>query len=174
MELLGDEYVPSRAAIVEKVSCALARNEYESLQIGVHAIGAELADVRLEVESDLEVKVYHGIEGYKLLDGNVAGGLAAGKNSNFWLTFHATRETPAGMHAGRIRIKPADHEETVLDLEIQVRPFVLNRPRISIGIYYPQGGGDDQKWMAAFKDMAEHGQTSLRRCWTDRDNYGVP
>ncbi len=186
LERLGAEHVPSRDAIVEKVSCALARNEYESLQIGVHAIGADLTNVRLEVQSDLQVSVYHGGGGevddqgnrkqpakatgivseppeVVLHDGGLVRRLAAGKSVNYWLTFHASEQTPGGVHEGKLRIETDGREATVLGLTIRVRPFVLHRPRISIGIYYPQGRGwvNDQWWTSICTDMAEHGQTAI-------------
>ena len=164
LERLGADYVPSRAAIVNKLSCALAGNEFESLQLGVHAIGSDLKNVAISVETDLQVKVYHGdisLQPTYSLPVGVVKQVASGTSIKFWLTFHASHETPAGLHAGKIRIKPADADAMVLDLEVHVRPFVLHRPRISIGIYYPQGGGDDKKWTANFKDMAEHGQTAI-------------
>ena len=93
--------------------------------------------------------------------GGLVEHVPSGRSINFWLTFHASRETPAGRHKGKIRIETDGKPTTVLDLEVQVRPFVLNRPRISIGIWYPQGAGTEERWAAAFKDMADHGQTAL-------------
>ena len=159
LERLGAEHVPNRAAIVKEMSCALAQNEFESLQIGVHAIGSDLKDLVLTVESDIEVRTYHGQT--TLNAGTSVPQLAAGKSTNFWLTFHATAQTCAGLQKGRVRVEAAGKQPTVIDLDIKVRPFVLNRPRISIGIYYPQGGGNDERWTATFRDMAEHGQTAI-------------
>ena len=53
---------PPPEAIVETVSCTLARGEYEPIQIGVHAVAGGLKDIRVTVESDLKVKVYHRID----------------------------------------------------------------------------------------------------------------
>ena len=53
---------PQPEAIVETVSCTLARGEYEPIQIGVHAVAGGLKDIRVTVESDLKVKVYHRID----------------------------------------------------------------------------------------------------------------
>ena len=171
---VGPGYVPAREAIVDKVSCALAGNEYESLQLGVHAIESDLKDLHLEVESDLQVRVYHGggavgeskagetpLE-MVLHNGGMISKVASGKSVNFWLTFHASRETPAGLHKGKIRIKADGRPATVLDLEVRVRPFVLNRPRIPIGIWYLQSRAQPEPLAkAVFRDMAEHGQTSV-------------
>ena len=186
LERLGSQHVPSRNAVVKKVSCALARDEFESLQIGVHALGADLGGVRLIVESDLDVVVYHGGQGavdegggmirptaqtgvageppeVVLHPGGDVRRLLEGRTVNFWLTFHASPRTPAAMHHGQIRVEVEGRPVTVLDLEVRVRPFVLHRPRISIGIYYPQGRGwvSDAWWMAVCRDMAEHGQTAV-------------
>ena len=53
---------PQPEAIVETVSCTLARGEYEPIQIGVHAVTGGLKDIRITVQSDLQVKVYHRID----------------------------------------------------------------------------------------------------------------
>ena len=128
---LEAQTVPSREAIVDRMKCSLARREYESLQFGVHAIGDDLKDVVLEIESDLPVKVYHGGNGevdeqgerrhparetgvlweggdIVLYAGGAVPHIAAGKSVNFWLTFHATPQTPAGVHEGKIRVSVQD------------------------------------------------------------------
>ena len=38
MERLEESHVPARGAIVKELSCTLAQGEYESVQIGVHAL----------------------------------------------------------------------------------------------------------------------------------------
>ena len=196
MENLAPSHVPARDAVATKLSCALARDEYESIQFGVHALAGDVKNIRATVESDLKVTVYHQINPadkaqlaaapkearevprwmsseFYLQRGNVfeTDGLKAGQTVNFWLTFHADEATKAGLHRGRIRIKPAARPETVLDLAVQVRPFILERPRAAFGFYYrgdrlpkrfrkgPPIGGDMVK--AMYRDMAEHGSNSL-------------
>ena len=107
MTNLLDSHVPDRAAVVERVSCDLARGEYESLQIGVHALADELKSIEVAVESDVKVQIYRrispgikqqlasvgvanwmGREHYLEL-GTVVPALAGGKRTNFWLTFFA-------------------------------------------------------------------------------------
>ena len=55
-------HVPSRATIASTVSCALARGETGSVQIGIHAVGDNLENIRVTVTSDLLVSVHHRIE----------------------------------------------------------------------------------------------------------------
>ena len=62
LENLPPTHVPVPEAIVDTVSCALARGEYESVQIGVHALAGGLTNIRITVVSDLEVTVYHRID----------------------------------------------------------------------------------------------------------------
>ena len=172
---LPPSHVPTPDDVVKKVSCALARDEYESIQIGVHAISNGVKDVRIEVESDLEVTVYHRIDpGVKqklaetdmpwlstipgevfLQRGDVVADLPRGTSVNFWLTFLADRETSEGPHAGKIRIKPAGKPVTVVDLNVRVRPIVLQTPRAAFGMFYRGGSLPD------YRDMAVHGQNSV-------------
>ena len=189
LQRLKAQTVPPREAIVDRIKCSLARREYESLQFGVHAIGADLKDVVLEIESDLPVKVYHGGNGevdeqgerrhparetgvlweggdIVLYAGGAVPHIAAGKSVNFWLTFHATPQTPAGVHEGKIRVSVQDKASTEINLQVRVRPFQLNRPRIPFGLYFPdsnwpQHTRTDEQWTAIFRAMAEHGETSI-------------
>ncbi len=172
---LPPSHVPAPGDVVKKLSCALARNEYESIQFGVHAISDGVKDVRIEVESDLEVTVYHRIDpgvNQKLAEtdmpwlstilgevylqrGDVVADLPRGTSVNFWLTFLADRETSEGPHAGKIRIKPAVKPVTVVDLNVQVRPFLLQTPRAAFGMFYRGGSLPD------YRDMTVHGQNSV-------------
>ena len=61
-ENLRPDHVPAQGAIVDTVSCTLARDEHEPVQIGVHASADRLTTIRVTVESDLEMTVYHRID----------------------------------------------------------------------------------------------------------------
>ena len=186
---LPAELVPQRAAIVSGVSGTLARDEYESLQIGVHAVSCDLKNVRLQIDSPLPVEVYHGDaakvdeRGFRtnppretgivweppdtvLVHADTVTLVPEGKSINFWLTFHADHDAPAGQHTGRITISAQDRPQTVIDLALSVRPFRLGRARIAFGLYWPDSGWSqhlttDEQWTAAYRDMAQHGQTSV-------------
>ena len=189
---LPHSQIPSPGNVLQMVSCVLARDEYESVQIGVYAVDENMKDIQLKVESDLKVTVYHRIqpaiknqlgalyeEGngiarwmqseVHLQRGDVFDELPAGQSVNFWLTFRADIETQAGLHRGKIRIKPAGMPETVLELEVTVRSFELDRPRAVFGIWMREdmlpkhiGGvsAPRETVLAIYKDMAEHGHNS--------------
>ena len=192
IENLPASHAPGPNDVVKKVSCALARDEYESVQIGVHALTDDIKDLRVEVESELKVTVYHRISPavkeqlaslYKagngiarwmpsevhLQRGNGFQELPKGRSVGFWLTFHANREMREGPHRGKIRIKPADRPETVLDLEVSVRPFELQRPGAAFGVWLREdmlpkrfGGLATPKEvvLAIYRDMVAHGHNS--------------
>ena len=190
MANLPPTHVPAGASLVTGVSRDVARGEYESLQVGVHALAGDLKDIRVSVESDLEVTVYHRIspavkdklasdpggiarwmasEVY-LQRGDVVGKLAAGRSVNFWLTFRAERDATAGVHEGTIRIAPAGKPATVLKLQVNVRPFELQAPRVPFGMFYREDflpkrfgswGIADKTALAFYRDMAVHGQNSV-------------
>ena len=179
VERLPPSYVPARASIVKKVSCSLARAEYESLQIGIHAVAGDLKNIRLEVASDIAVEVYHGAQtrpapetgvvwegpDITLVRDGAIETLAGGKSINYWLTFHAGPQTPAGVHKGEIRIDVEGQAAAVVDLEVFVRPFQLHRPRIAFGLYFPyqdwpEHTRTDEQLIAVYRYLAEQGMNS--------------
>jgi len=181
--LLPDSYIPSRDDIKKEVRCEMAQGEYESIKIGVHSLKKDLKDIRVDVESDLDVKIYHRVTPgltqeqagpfvpsmtpeAVLERGNIVENTAGGKSNFFWITFHAGLETKGGLYKGRIRIKPADKPTTELTLVIQIHSFVLQKPQIPFGMYHNEGylpahARSDEATSAIYKDMAEHGQTSV-------------
>ncbi len=161
MLTLQPRHVPEHERIVDTISCGLAQDEYESIQLGVHALAVGIKDVEVTVESDLAVVIYHRISAVDkeklavmsvppdydevvgwvsssvhLQRGNVYEAIDSGYSVNFWLTFHADKTTEPGLHQGRIRIKPAGRPETVLDLKVTVRPFQLQPPRAAFGMWF--------------------------------------
>ncbi len=188
---LPPSHVPTPGDVAKQVSCTLAGDEYEPVQIGVHALADGLTNIRVTVVSDLEVAVYHRIDpGIKqqvasepgatvlmrvpsevyLQRGEVVGELAKGESINFWLLFRADAETSPGVHQGKIRIKPDGRAATELDLAVRVRPFQLAEPRAVFAVYFredmlPKRFGswelEDQVALAFYRDMAAHGQNSV-------------
>ena len=152
-------YIPAEADQVQSISCTLAQDEYESVQIGVRAAATAMKAIRVTVQCDLKVTVYHRVvpgikdrlvELYEQGDGiarwmpsqvhlqrgDVFPALPAGQSVNFWLTLHADANTRAGMHRGLIRIAPAGQPATELTLEIRVRDLQLQRPRAAFGMFF--------------------------------------
>ena len=189
---LSPAHVPAPDKAAKKASCALARDEYESVQFGVHALAEGIKDIQVTVESDIEVILYHRISprvkeqlaaapaemdeilGWvpseiHLQRGNMFEELAAGQSVNFLVKFHADSETKEGLHQGEIRIMPQGRPETLLDLEVEVRPFELQRPRVPFGVYFREDmlpkrfGGlatPQESVLAMYRDMAEYGHNS--------------
>ena len=173
-------HVPTRATIVDSVSCSLARREYEPIQIGVHALAGNetgLNKVRMEVDIDLPYTIHRflpvdaTVKGrdvampYGLLPEDTIPSISPGKTDTFWLTLRAPRDARAGLHRGRIRIVPAGREPTVLALKATVRPFELPDADIAFGMYYhigylPEQFRTDEYQRKCFEDMAAHGLTS--------------
>ncbi len=192
MKNLPAGHVPRRESTVNRLTCVLATDEYESLQFGVHAIADDVEAISVNVESDLDVTVYHRIlpavkeqlalepmdsgevSGWipsKILlqRGNVFPVLGAGQSVNFWLTFHADRDTKPGRHLGKVRIRTAGKSPTFVDLAITVRPFALQRPRIPYGMWCREdmlpkrfGGVSTSRetMLKIYRDMAVHGQNA--------------
>jgi len=193
-----------KVIVQNKVSCELAPGEAESVVIGIHGLAEGVKNVRLEAECDLEVRVYRGVDSkvrkmfleYRPQDGdssainpwihgafldesNTIASVGKGVNDIFWLTILAKPDTAPGLHRGKIRITsdyvgPAEKTVTQLDLEVQVRPFVLQRARIAYApfFYIKWGGGpihaalptfaQTDEWIGRlYRDMAEHAHTSV-------------
>ncbi len=159
LQNLTPAHIPAAADQLQNISCTLAQDEYESVQIGVHATTTEIKQIRITVECDLQATIYHRVlpdikdqlvELYEQGDGiarwmpsqvhlqrgDVFPALAAGQSVNFWITFHADSKTRPGIHPGLIRITPADQAATKLPLEIRVRDFQLQRPRAAFGMFF--------------------------------------
>ena len=158
LKLADPDHVPTQKDIVKKVACELARGEYDPIQIGIHALVQGVNNVQLDVESDLDVRVYRRIDdkvskmlqGYSnpvvpwvqsrcLDESNVINSVGKGSTGIFWIVLHAKPDTAPGIHRGRIRITSdysgsAGKSVTELDLKVRVRSFVLQRARIA---YWP-------------------------------------
>lgn len=194
LQLADTSLVPARQDIVKKVACELARGEYDPIQIGIHALVPGVNNVQLEVESDLDVKVYRRIDdkvrgmllaysnpmpswsqGGCLDESNVIDSVAKGSTEVFWIVVHAKPDTTPGMHHGKIRItsdcaSPSGKSATELELQVRVRSFVLQRPRIAyFPFFYINWGpaplpkfAQTDAWIRRFyQDMAEHSHTSV-------------
>jgi len=190
MARLEASHVPAREAVVKEISCALARGEYESVQIGVHALADGVKDVRIKVDTDLDVTAYHRIspsvkaelvkeemtwiswmpaEVY-LEREEVVDEVPKGKSVNFWLTFRADGETAEGLHNGKIRILVGGKPATVVGLAVRVRPFELASPRAAFGMYHREDmlpkrlgswGIAAKTASTLYRDMAAHAQNAV-------------
>ena len=186
---LSGDHIPTQSAVVDKASCALAQGEYKSLQIGIHASAGSLQSVRIELTTDLEARIYRPIDqvtgklllGYEnpvpawihdacLDEADEIATIEKGRTSFFWLTLHARQAAAAGQHIGKIRIQPTGKAATELDLKVTVRPFRLQRARVSYAPFFyvawrggalPEFAQTDQWIGAIFRDMAEHSHTSV-------------
>jgi len=189
LEGLPPAYVPARGAISSRVRCALARGQYEAVEIGVHALADGLTNIRVTVVSDLDAEVHHRITpatmqqliddgelgawyepAWYLQKGNLVESLAKDRSVNFRLTFHAETGTAAGTHEGKICIEAADRPVTEIPLTVQVRAFELALSRIPFGMWYEPSrlpkrlgswGISDETALRVFRDMAAHGQNSV-------------
>ena len=56
LEQMSSDYVPDVGKVTRRLSCALARGEYDCVQFGVHSLG-ELTGIRVSATSDLRRKI---------------------------------------------------------------------------------------------------------------------
>ena len=188
LELVEPSHVPSPLDVATTLRGDLARGEYDPLQIGIHAVADDVKNVRLEVEFDLNVRIFRGnvsppsdrnpIPGWIhracLDESSVIESVAKGTSGLFWIVVHSPFDAKPGVHRGRIRITgdrgDAEAPATDISLEVRVRPFVLQRARIAFGTYFYVNWGPaplpafatSDAWLGRiYRDMAEHGHTSV-------------
>jgi len=190
MRPMFDVFVPTREQIVTELSCALARDEYESLQVGVHAL-EDLGPVKMTVELDLPVQAYRFLyldreltvatspgEGQRLLQKQPVKmpyylfpraehkQVDNGKTVGFWLTIQAPAQAAPGVHSGVVRIT-ANGQEVEVPLQVTVRDFVLPRPDIAFGMYFDLQSRINKNYQGPqyermyYEDMAAHGMNSV-------------
>ena len=186
---MPSDHVPDRANVTDKLSCALARGEYKSVQFGVHSL-EELSNIHVNPTLDLDLVVYRRRakftgpraaettaadldkrvarphEWMYLQRGNVVERLPAGVSVNFWLTIHASADAAPGERAGKIRVEVEGKPATEVALTVKVRPFRLAPARIPFGMYYSRGHysrnrGPDASHEYIYRDMAAHSQNSV-------------
>ncbi len=192
MKRLPSDYVPEKDINIENVAVSMAKDEYESIQMGIHA-KKDLNNIKitLNLPSGIEGTIYRGIDP-TLAEKLASGGLTtpgklpdvyllksstfpylpAGKTFNIWLTLHTDTSIPSGVHIGKIRIEPEGFPSAEISLEINVRPFSLANPRIPFGMYFcythtfrKRGSYmEGNELLAVYKDMVAHGQNSTVFC----------
>ena len=194
MRPMFDVFVPTRAHVVEELSCELARNEYESIQVGVHAL-RDLTAIKMTVELDLPFKAYRFLtqnrsltissapaEGQLLLKQEQPVKMpyylfpepqhreaAKGKTVGFWITVQAPTDAATGQHMGVVRIA-AGRQEAVVPFRVTVRPFTLPKPKIAYATYFQPNSRIPKAYQGPryermyYEDMAAHGMNSLEIC----------
>ena len=202
MRPMFDVFVPRSQDVAGQFECTLARGEYESIQVGVHAL-KDLADVKMTVKLDLPFKAYRFLSIKRELPVSTSPGkgqlliekrpvkmpyylfpdpqlrherLAGGVTAGFWITVHAPADAAAGKHSGVIRIS-AGGKEVDVPLHVQVRPFLLPKPKIAFGMYYDPFDRSGKAFRTLkyqrmdFEVMAAHGMNSL--CLYNEPQYLV-
>ena len=187
LEQLLQDYVPAPSTSTKKIACSLARGQYKSVCVGIHAAKTDLDVVRLQIESDLGSRVYRPIDAetaamlaalkdpmpewihLACLDENDAiASIPKGTTSYFWITLHADEAAVPGTYSGRILVRPAGSPASELTLDLVVHPFVLRRARIVYAPfmdepqYLPDFVRGNDEWIARiFRDMGEHSHNSM-------------
>ena len=172
------EDVPARGEVAGELSVALARDEYEPVMVGVHAIEKELANVSVEVSTDLPATVYRSLPKRRSVPGRGELGLPCylapghridaignGKMGVFWILVRAEKDAVAGAHRGEVVVSVGGEKKLTLPLNVTVRPFVLPRPNIPFGMYFsmsyfPADLRIDKYKRMYYRDMVAHGMTS--------------
>ena len=162
-----DDSVTDRSSIEGPLSVTLAKNEFESLQIGVYALPdarGPLNHVALSVEIDLPFTVFRMRHvntwndlrddpvGHILWPADRIAGIPPGRVGVFWLTFHAGDAATSGLHEGVVAVKVGDRT-LKRALEVRVHPFVLPRPDRLYGFWYTDMRIPEEYWNDRYQDL---------------------
>lgn len=86
-----------------------------------------------------------------------------GHNRHYWLQIRVPKDAAPGDYAGTVRFVPANAPATELKLQLQVHPFVLERPDDFIGFWwYSKARRPGSTLERYLEDMWEHGMTLIR------------
>ena len=173
---------PRRDQLVDIISTRLARNEYESVQIGVYALagGAPLQGVNLTVKSDMPVEIrrvetrvnrpaapllkqrFEGIETpYVLRPDASAESVAPGTTTAFWLTFQAPPDLDTDAHNAQVTVTATGGASATLTVLLNVLPLDLPPADIAFGMYFYRVMRRMNPLAEAIqKDHAAHGMRS--------------
>ncbi len=90
--------------------------------------------------------------------------LAADRSQAFWITVHVPDAAPPGRYRGTVSVSAHGLAPTRLPIEVEVLPVTLREPKhVYFGMYH-RPVGDDAFRAAAWRDMREHGMTSVGLC----------
>lgn len=90
--------------------------------------------------------------------------IPADTTQQFWLTVHVPESASAGLYRGQVTVAPRNAPATHLPVQVEVVPLRLSAPPgIYFGMYH-RPVGDDAFRAAAWRDMREHGMTTVGLC----------
>lgn len=90
--------------------------------------------------------------------------VASETSQQYWITVCVPKDTPPGRYRAVVTVSAADAGVTQLPLEVEVLPIRRREPdHIYFGMYHRPVGDDDFR-AAAWRDMREHGMTSVGLC----------
>jgi hypothetical protein len=173
--------------MVDTLSLRAAPGEYESVVLGVRALGRlrrlRLSSSRLygphraRIEAqNIEWRVVHpsrrhfsGVSYVQLplfLPRAGPADLEADTTRVFWLTVQVPDRVPPGMYRGAILVRADDAPATTVHLKVEVRPVRLLPAPIAFGMYYglgriPEPYRPRSYQRLYYEDMKAHGMTSV-------------
>lgn len=138
---------PKQSDVIPSIALKLAQNEYEPATFSLYALQdlgnvfVGVSDLTNENEAVLSVSEIYIVktiprvksrtfpeDGYelrpRLLEKGNSASVEAGQSQRFWLTFHATTDTPPGQYSGTITIT-TDLGQTEIPLSMEILPFAL-------------------------------------------------
>lgn len=191
LRLIFPSSVPDPDEIDAPLSCFAAPGEYEPVAFAVRTT-RELKTVRvacsdMESESNASIArenisvrpvrygkkqgqsrwgVFHADEMVvpQYLSSHQRLDIARETSQQYWITVFVPKDTPPGHYRATVTITAENAASTQLPFEVDVLPIRLREPdNIYFGMYH-RPVGDDEFRAAAWRDMREHGMTSVGLC----------
>ena len=173
------------------VELSLAKNEYEPFQVVVYAEKKSLTSVKIIIdgidEKSFSVKInpvgyVRTIKPYyspNYVPASLQGefwpdplleeetiNIKKGEVRPFWITIYASKDAKAGNYEGKIKITPADSEQTELPLKIKVYSFTLPAKSNLKTAFWLYGRNIMQYHNIKTKDEPRYGEM-LKKYYTD-------
>ena len=90
--------------------------------------------------------------------------ISGATSQQYWVTVCVPEDAPPGYYRATVTVSATNAGSTQLPLEVEVLPIRLREPdRIYFGMYH-RPVGDEAFRAAAWRDMREHGMTSVGLC----------
>ena len=169
--------VPTAAERKAPFVVRLAGNEYEPLQIGLYVPpkAAGLRNLRIATDCPIphttghvyyQRKQQRSILPLYVIPTPRIAAIEPGRTASFWLTFSTDATTRPGRYEGVFTIYADDTVLRKQTFVVEVRPFVLPRPKITYGLYYQpyqapppfRGRAYQEQYLP---DMAAHGMNTM-------------
>ncbi|MBN2654294.1 MAG: hypothetical protein JXR79_04170 [Nitrospirae bacterium] len=177
------ESLPREKELINKISAQATPGEYEPMTFSLYA-AKNLKGIKIHVtdlksdrgqvikSSNIDIRTVNFIR--KIKDNNKKTyflmPLTLGKGPDwidektsrrYWITVFVPNNVPSGLYRGTLHIEASNIRKKQMPVEFTVLPFSLLEPPIVRFMWSPYKSIHEQNEFKMYKDMAEHGMTTM-------------